>query len=35
MILSYIDQALANIVPVNTSGSNVATNPASLSVTLY
>ena len=32
LILSYIDQALSGIVPYNTSGSNVATNPASLSV---
>ncbi len=33
LILSYIDQALGSVVPSNTSGSNVATNPASLSVT--
>ena len=35
LILSYIDQALSSIVPANTSGSNVATNPASLSVTAF
>ncbi len=35
LILSYIDQALASIVPANTSGRNVATNPASLSVTAF
>jgi hypothetical protein len=33
LILSYIDSALSNIVATNTSGSNVATKPAGLTIT--
>ena len=35
LILSYIDSALSNIVPANTSGSNVATTPAGMTVTAF
>src|SRR5579883_1798603 len=35
LILSYIDSALGSIVPANTGGSNVVTNPAGLTVTAF